>query len=484
MRRLKLSCATVWIVAAFGACTPIATEDSDASEAADAPVDATNDGAAVDGGDIDIGRVDDALDSAAPDRAVTDGNIADDGATVSDVAPRDSATDLPSTPDTSPRDGAADLPSTPDTSLPDAAMDAPTPDAAAPDAAALDAAALDAAVLDAAAHDTAALDAPTPDAPTPDAPTLDVTARDVSTDSGLPPIDAFAGALPLPTRAPATWGPWRITTRGATDAGLAPVQRLVYGYSARRVNYVDTERWSGAAWVPYERSTYAYTIAGAIDARFVYRHTSGWTEFQRWRFEYNADGTLRAQHGDVRNGAAWGELTQITWEWAGGLPAWQRYYTAASVGAASAKLWENTYEYDASGRFTSVWRIERTRPTDTFRLAGRRTPTVRATGHVDRETFTLPGVTSERVYRYDAAGALLEVADAATADRYLYDARGHLEFVRTYTALDGAWSLATEVQIEGADEGGDLTWALDPEPHETWRRDLYGRGNIVDRYRR
>ncbi|MBK6534773.1 MAG: hypothetical protein IPF99_36120 [Deltaproteobacteria bacterium] len=80
-----------------------------------------------------------------------------------------------------------------------------------------------------------------------------------------------------------------------------------------------------------------------------------------------------------------------------------------------------------------------------------------------------------RTYRYDAAGALLEVADSGQAERYVYDPAGHLRFVRSYVATDGAWSLATEVEIEATADGGDLTWALDPYPYETWRRDRYRR---------
>lgn len=80
-----------------------------------------------------------------------------------------------------------------------------------------------------------------------------------------------------------------------------------------------------------------------------------------------------------------------------------------------------------------------------------------------------------RTWRYDAAGALLEVADDGQADRYVYDPLGHLQFVRSYVATDGVWSLATEIEIEGTADGGDLAWALDPYPYETWRRDRYRR---------
>lgn len=55
------------------------------------------------------------------------------------------------------------------------------------------------------------------------------------------------------------------------------------------------------------------------------------------------------------------------------------------------------------------------------------------------------------------------------------DPLGHLQFVRSYVATDGVWSLATEVEIEATADGGDLTWALDPYPYETWRRDRYRR---------
>lgn len=61
-----------------------------------------------------------------------------------------------------------------------------------------------------------------------------------------------------------------------------------------------------------------------------------------------------------------------------------------------------------------------------------------------------------RTWRYDAAGALLEVADDGQADRYVYDPLGHLQFVRSYVATDGVWSLATEVEIEATADGGDL----------------------------
>ncbi len=302
--------------------------------------------------------------------------------------------------------------------------------------------------------------------------------------SGLPPVEVFEGALPAASRASAGWAPLRITHRVAAESGLTTVDRLVFAYSDRRVNAVTTERWSGAAWAPYEMTTYTYGATGAVNGRFVWRYFARWTEHQRWRYEFNADGTLRVEHGDIRSGGAWAETMQRTWQWVGRLPGWQRYQEAPAPGMLSVTLWENAYDYDAAGRLTGYLRTERRRPTDPFLVGGRQVLTVRPTGHLDRDTFVYASTRTDTVYRYNRVGSLVEVAAPDTVNRYLYDATGRLQFVRSYVRFDATWSLSAETELEHTTEASDAAFALGVDPFESWRRDYYGRGDVVDRYRR
>lgn len=116
---------------------------------------------------------------------------------------------------------------------------------------------------------------------------------------------------------------------------------------------------------------------------------------------------------------------------------------------------------------------------------GRRLFVARPTGHVDRELL-ITGVEPrpELVYRYDRRGLVVEIAGRDTVRRYLYDARGRLQFVRSYVLAGRAWTLIGEVELEHTDEGSDTTFAGFTEPLEQWRLDYYGRGDILDRYRR
>jgi YD repeat-containing protein len=306
-----------------------------------------------------------------------------------------------------------------------------------------------------------------------------------SLDGGAPPpFDAFTGPLPPPNRDAATWGPLRVTRRVLGEGGLVPVERQVFAYSDRRLNAMDTEMWRNNAWATTERMTWAYTTRGTLDARFLWRQFSVWTVVRRWRYEYNPDGTLRVERGDVLSGGTLVETSQLTWEWVGRLPGWQRYFEAPTVGGASVRMWENAFEYDPTGRLTGFTRIQRTRPTDTFVSGGRRTFFPLPGGQLDRELFVNGPTRTERVFRYDPRGAVQEVSDGEVATRYHYDPQGRLQFVRTWSRFDQTWTLVEETEVEPTPEGSDVTFALDVSPLETWRLDRYGRGDLVDRYRR
>ena len=455
---LALACAL-----ALG-CTPTAAPPDDAA-ADDARVDsATRDTAGDDRTatddmpSTDAARADTSSDDATADGALTDGSSVD--ASMVDVRVAD---------------GSSVDASVVDSGVADASIDAPRADASAVDASTVDASTVDASAVDASAVDASAVDAARTDA----------SAVDASTGDGLPPLDVYDGPLPVPSRAPILWGPLRITRRAVTDGVATPVERLVFAWSDGRVNAVDTERWSGGVWRPYERTTWVYGTTGRIEGRFVWRNGPSWTQYQRWRYEFNADGTLRVEHGDVMSAGAWAETMQRTWEWVGTLVGWQRYYEAPAVGRASVKHWENNYEYDASGRLTGYLRYELPAALPPLYGSGRRVETVRATGQMDRETFIYSGVRADTVYRYNRAGLVAEVASSDTVQRYAYDATtGRLQFVRTYTRFDTTWSLTTEVELEHTDAGSDATFSRFTDPLELWRRDYYGRGDLVDRYRR
>lgn len=301
---------------------------------------------------------------------------------------------------------------------------------------------------------------------------------------GLPPVEVYEGALPTPSRAPMGWAPLRITRRTVADGVTTTVDRLVFTYSDRRVNSVETQRWTGSAWAPYELNTWVYGVTGRIEGRVGYRHTGSWTLFQRWNHEFNTDGTLRVEHGEVRNGTAWAETMQRTWEWVGRLPGWQRYYEAPAIGRPSVRHWENAYEYSGDGRLTGYLRYEAPAAPPPLLGNGRRMLTVRPSGHLDRETFIFGATREDTVYRYNRAGAIVEVAARDVVDRYTYDPDGRLRLVRSYTRFIDAWSLTREVELEHTTDGGDATFSLFVDPFEAWRRDYYGRGDLVDRYRR
>jgi hypothetical protein len=327
-----------------------------------------------------------------------------------------------------------------------------------------------------------------------DAPVTTVTDAPVTTVTdapdaggelpGLPPIEVYEGTLPTPSRAPMGWAPLRITRRTVADGVTTTVDRLVFTYSDRRVNSVETQRWTGSAWLPYEFNTWVYGGTGRIEGRVVYRHTGSWTLFQRWNYEFNTDGTLRVEHGEVRNGTAWAETMQRTWEWVGRLPGWQRYYEAPAIGRPSVRHWENAYDYDGAGRLTGYLRYEAPAAPPPLLGNGRRVLTVRPSGHLDRETFIFGATRDDTVYRYNRAGAIVEVAARDVVDRYTYDNEGRLRLVRSYTRFVDAWSLTREVELEHTTDGGDATFSLFVDPVEAWRRDYYGRGDLLDRYRR
>lgn len=105
--------------------------------------------------------------------------------------------------------------------------------------------------------------------------------------------------------------------------------------------------------------------------------------------------------------------------------------------------------------------------------------TLVALGGCVPQGFDLTDASQPEEASVDAGGAIAaDAADGAYTDRDAVDVRDGT------AAVESAWSLSREIEIESTDEGGDLTWALDPFPYETWRRDLYGRGDLVDRYRR
>ncbi len=318
-----------------------------------------------------------------------------------------------------------------------------------------------------------------------DAPITTVTdAPDASAElPGLPPVEVYEGTLPTPSRAPMGWAPLRITRRTVTDGVTTTVDRLVFTYSDRRLNAVETQRWNGSTWIPYELSSWVYGVTGRIEGRVVSRHTGSWTLFQRWNYEFNTDGSLRVEHGEVRNGTAWAETMQRTWEWVGRLPGWQRYYEAPAIGRPSVRHWENAYDYDGAGRLTGYLRYEAPAAPPPLLGNGRRVLTVRPSGHLDRETFIFGATREDTVYRYNRAGAIVEVAARDVVDRYTYDPDGRLRLVRSYTRFVDAWSLTREVELEHTTDGGDATFSLFVDPFEAWRRDYYGRGDLVDRYR-
>jgi len=402
-----------------------------------------------------------------------------------------------------PTNGAADGSIVPDVSItPDAPVGRDvsiTPDApvvrdvgTAVDAASRDDVPIDVVPLDVASARDVGYEVVTADAPATrdagpvglDVGTVSDSAASPSDGGALPALDASTGPLPLPTRDPATWGPLRITRRELRDGALVPVERQVFGYSDRRVNSVVTELWRSDAWAPSELTTWVYSFNGTLEARILWRYGAPLTQTRRWRYEYNGDGTLRVERVDLRSGTNWVEFAQYTWEWVDGRPAWHRYFEAPTPGGVSVRMWENAFEYDPRGRLTGLVRIERQRPTDSFVSGGRRILSVLPSGHLDRDALVLNGVRTEQVYRYDARGAVLEVAGADAAVRYHYDPLGRLQFVRNWTRFDGAWSQLDELEIEPTPEGSDLTFAMDVAPLEVWRRDRYGRGDLVDRYRR
>lgn len=435
------------------------------------------------------------LDTAPADDSSTP-DASDAASAIADGDPRDTpAAD---------RAAPADVASLPDGAAPDApVLDAPTADAPAVDASVHDARALDAPAPDVsfpdvsspdvARPDASSLDAPAvdvtrPDASSTDAPALDTSAPDAPSDaSSLPPLDVATGALPVPSGPPFGWAPRRITTRRDDGGGLVADAQSELTYDAmRRIETTTDAAWVSGAWRPTTRTTNVYDSAGRFAEQRVESYTaSTWALGERWLYEYDASGQRSIDHHEVMTArGTWSETYRYVWEWSAGRPTWRRFWMTPAAGGALYYASYQAYQYDDAGRLVRLGRGDRSGATGSFSDAGNFAYTARATGHLDTEAYTRNSTAFTFVYRYDARGMLLEVATPTSSDRYHYDAAGRLQYVRTWLLVDGAWSMRTEIEIEHTTLGSERTYLLDPHPLQSWMRSLYGRGDIVDRYRR
>lgn len=417
----------------------------------------------------------------------TDASATEEAATPGDDAP---AADAPGDRPALPADATtpSDLPSAFDAPTP---TDAPTPvDRPAPADAATP--------VDASG---APLDAPSTDAPTlvDRPPPVDVPAApdagspvDVPTPVDVPvAVDAGDTEPTLPPAGPFGYAPLSITERRLDGAGaLINDRRTVYAYDAmRRVETSETQApEAGGAWRPISRTYYRYDTAGRIALLDGYVPSGVlWLNNERVRFDYDGAGQRTVDHHEVPNTlGGWTENWRYVWEWESGRPTWRRFWQVPSAGGALYYASYQAYTYETSGRLRGLGRGDRGSPTGSWSDAGGFTYVAWPNGALRAYDFRRNSTTSHADYLYAATGLVRDVVFASPSHTaYVYDATGRLQFIRTY-GPDGTGGaiLSSEVEIAHTDAGRSDSFALDPHPYATWRMNLYGRGDVLDHYRR
>lgn len=455
MRRSVLS---LLIFPAFAAsCAPVDVsgllDRNDAATAADTST-APEDASAV-------------ADAATPiDAATTDRSAAPIDTTV----PPDRASDVPSSADAP---AATDVPSTP-ADVPSAVVDAPVATTDAPSTAA----------------DVPAIDRPSPvDAPAPSdvPPPVD---RPVTPDVPTP-VDAGETQPTLPPPPPFGYAPLTIIERRLNGTGvLVDDRRTLFAYDAmRRLETTESQTAeAGGTWRPLTRTTYRYDASGRLSsADGTIRSGALWLDSERIRYDYDAAGQRTVDHHDVLTfPGGWVENWRYVWEWNAGRPTWRRFWQVPSSGGDLYYSNYHAFSYEADGRLRGLGRGDRSSATGTWSDAGGFTYVAWPNGALRAYDFRRNSRTSHADYLYAASGLLRDVSfTALNHTAYLYDARGRLQLIRTYVPDEaGGARVSDEVELTHTDAGSSYTFALDPYPYATWMMGYYGRGDVLDRYRR
>ncbi len=361
--------------------------------------------------------------------------------------------------------------------VPSASLDAPTP-------------------VDA----SAALDTPSaPDVPvvtdrgaSPDAPADVVAPADRPAIVDVPaPADAGETQPTLPPAGPFGYAPLTVTERRVGDGGsLADERRTLYAYDAmRRLDTAESQTpTASGTWRPLTRTTYRYDTAGRLSSAGT-QIPSGtlWLDSERMRYEYDGAGQRTVDHHDVLTFPdGWIENYRYVWQWESGRPTWRRFWQTPSSGGDLYYSSYQSYSFEDTGRLRGLGRGDRGSPTGSWSDAGGFTYVAWANGALRAQDFRRNSTTSHLDYFYAPSGLLRDAVYTATSrTSYVYDASGRLRFVRNY-APDGAGGtvLSIEVELTHTDAGSSYTFALDPHPYATWMTSYYGRGDVVDRYRR
>ncbi len=364
------------------------------------------------------------------------------------------------------------------------------------------------------ADTSAALDAPASvDASTaPDTPSatdvLAVTDRGSVADAGTPvdlpesvdrpsptdvpsPVDAGETQPTLPPPAPFGYAPLTAIERRVGDSGsLADERRTLYAYDAmRRLDTTESQApAAGGTWRSLTRTTYRYDTAGRLTSAST-QIPSGtlWLDSERMRYEYDGAGQRTVDHHDVLTFPdGWIENYRYVWQWESGRPTWRRFWQTPSSGGELYYASYQSYSFEDTGRLRGLGRGDRGSPTGSWSDAGGFTYVAWTNGALRAQDFRRNSTTSHLDYFYAPSGLLRDAVYTATSrTSYVYDASGRLRFVRDY-APDGSGGtvLSIEVELTHTDAGSSYTFALDPHPYATWMTSYYGRGDVLDRYRR
>ncbi|MDO9020923.1 MAG: hypothetical protein Q8S73_00455 [Deltaproteobacteria bacterium] len=328
---------------------------------------------------------------------------------------------------------------------------------------------------------------------------------DVGSSSDIPPpvdrpatidvptvVDVVEVAPTLPAPPPFGFAPLTVTQRRRDGSGaLIDDRRTVFTYDAmRRVDTVDVEVPATApAWRILTRTAYRYDASGRLDrTETSIPNGPAWSPMERLRYEYDSAGQRSIEHHEVPSATttAWNENWRYVWEWREGRPTWRRFWQVPSSGGALYNSNYQAFSYETDGRLRGLGRGDRSSSTGSWSDAGGFTYVAWPNGALRAYDFRRNSTTSHADYLYGPGGLVREVSFGARSHTaHLYDARGRLQFVRTYVS-DGAGGLllSDEVELTHTDAGSSYTFALEPHPYATWMMSQYGRGDVLDRYRR